>query len=235
VGQAQGQIAGERLQVRFDPVTAVFWRPTQDSDRLTYGRLVLTELNGQPLSVWVQQAASPSILSALGMTPLVRPLTDAEQTQRQAQMQTRCTADPECAKRMAQQEKDNAAHQKEEALRADIGKRFDTWCKTSTDACEKQKNARQTLAAARSGLAAQCDKDYSKCLPEVERWLKAQQEQLNPFCKDNRKDCAALEDMRRHDDREQQAWCQANPDPCRTQIKGLDKAIMEVRAKTLHE
>lgn len=93
------QITGRNISVTAGDKRLRFWQPADSGQYASYGKLVLLQINGVPLSVLIGRDAQNSVLSALGMTLILRPLTESDREQLNAKIEARCNADPSCSER----------------------------------------------------------------------------------------------------------------------------------------
>jgi len=225
-----GQAPGERITVQLNDDEVVLWRPIKVEEATVLGRISAVEINGVPISKLRQQDANASVLIALGLTTLVRPLTEAELAAKEKEQKARCAADPDCVKRRTEHEAQEKEHEKEQAVRTQVSKNYQIWCETNPMVCEKQQADREKLLEQRNSLQTKCDENYKGCLAGVEQWLGAQQAAQKAFCNSSPDDCAALDAIRLKKDEQQKAWCADNPETCAKSMTDFDKAVMEVRA-----
>jgi len=208
------QIKGTRVIAKLNDELVTFWLPADKKQYKALGRVNITEINGVPIQALQQQAAESSVLIAMGMKNLLRPLTKQEIAHKKEQREQRCKASSECSKRMVENKKHRAEHDRQQKISTQIGAAYKKWCEKNKRVCEKQKESRKHLFTKVKGLETMCEKDYEACMPKVLAFVKENKAQMEPFCKDNKNECQMVETLRQARHAESKLRCKEDKNMC---------------------
>lgn len=220
------KLEGERIVARLDDTEVVFFAPKFTEEKKKTGLLSVSEINGAPIAALKSQHENTSLLVAMGLPELIRPLTQAELAQMAKNREQQCQRDPQCAAMRQEQTQNAQAHRLRETQIQDFNKKYEQWCGKNKTLCDQEKATRQAFMTYRESLLEECALHFAGCVEKLKQGLTEKNLLATPFCRQYPEECKATWDHRINHFQETKMRCQQNPQDCKDRHFILEQAYM---------
>ncbi len=211
--KVNSEIIGAQVEIKVDEKLVKLWVVNKESKK--YGNVQIIDIDGIPLNILQQQESNASILIAMGLRKMIRPLTKEEKVQEKHESNENCKKLPACKERLEKRAELDAIFEIENKKIEKVTVKYKLWCKNNKTICDVEKAKELTSFRQKSKLKKYCAKNPSTCKTKVSAWYKHNKSLKNTFCNSHKKDCEIIQSIEQAQEKRKEERCLKSKSKCK--------------------